>query len=305
MSTNRVLDITNDDHFNATLLSATSQVVIVDFTASWCRPCQLISPVFTQLSNNYPTIMFLRVDIDKCKETARRAAVTSVPSFQVYKRGVKVDGFTGADPARLNTLLRTHQPSVETVTTSGDSQNTTSKSDIPVGQLDLLDCIEKPQVECLNQNKEHPVVNVFSTNNEYLESDCDPQLLIHIPFTQAVRIHSLGFHQLDLKRAPRTIKLFVNKSTMDFSSAETTPSTQDIQLTEQQVSGKQLIPLKYVKFQNVNSITIFVVDNFSSDSDDESDTTAIKHIRIIGTPVQTTKMSEFKRVAGTAGESDG
>ena len=57
------------------------------------------------------------------------------------------------------------------------------------------------------------------------------------------------------------------------------------------------IQLKYVKFQNVQNLQIFVKDNQSG-----SEKTQIDHLTIIGSPISTTNMGDFKRVAGKKGE---
>jgi len=45
--------------------------IIVDFTAVWCGPCRVIKPYFEELSNAYPGLIFLSVDVDAC-EVRRR-----------------------------------------------------------------------------------------------------------------------------------------------------------------------------------------------------------------------------------------
>lgn len=69
------------------------------------------------------------------------------------------------------------------------------------------------------------------------------------------------------------------------------------------VSAKDLeegnaIPLRYVKFQTVQNLQIFVQDNQSG-----AETTRIDHLCVIGSPVSTTNMGAFKRVIGKKGES--
>ena len=50
---------------NAVLMNLGCSVqIIVDFTATWCGPCRMIGPVFVQYSNEFPTLLFLKVDVD-------------------------------------------------------------------------------------------------------------------------------------------------------------------------------------------------------------------------------------------------
>ena len=45
--------------------------IIVDFTATWCGPCRVIAPYFVELSNAYPGLIFLSVDVDACEVRSR------------------------------------------------------------------------------------------------------------------------------------------------------------------------------------------------------------------------------------------
>ena len=48
------------------------KTIKVDFFAEWCGPCKAIAPYFTQLAAEYKEITFLKVDIEKCENTAAR-----------------------------------------------------------------------------------------------------------------------------------------------------------------------------------------------------------------------------------------
>lgn len=58
------------------------------------------------------------------------------------------------------------------------------------------------------------------------------------------------------------------------------------------------INLRYVKFQNVQNIQLFVKDNQAG-----GEVTQIDHLAVIGSPISTTNMGDFKRVTGKKGES--
>uniref|UniRef100_A0A0A9XI43 Thioredoxin n=1 Tax=Lygus hesperus TaxID=30085 RepID=A0A0A9XI43_LYGHE len=81
--------------------SSQAKLVVVDFTASWCGPCQTIAPFYEQLSRKYPNAVFLKVDVDKCQETAVSQRVSVMPTFHFYRNRVKVDSIQGADPQKL------------------------------------------------------------------------------------------------------------------------------------------------------------------------------------------------------------
>lgn len=49
------------DDFDKALKEAGSKLVVVDFTASWCGPCQMIGPKFEDMSHTYTDILFYKV----------------------------------------------------------------------------------------------------------------------------------------------------------------------------------------------------------------------------------------------------
>jgi len=57
-------NIQDDDEFVTVMASVSTKLVIVDFGASWCGPCQQIQPVYTQMAKKYPEALFLCVSYD-------------------------------------------------------------------------------------------------------------------------------------------------------------------------------------------------------------------------------------------------
>ncbi|KAG9451914.1 hypothetical protein H6P81_004818 [Aristolochia fimbriata] len=162
------------------------------------------------------------------------------------------------------------------------------------GQVDLLDFVNWSGVECLNQNTGHSYDNALKQGYRedeglYLESDADEQLLIYIPFTQVIKLHSVVIKGAE-EDGPRSVKLFANKEHMGFSNVSDYPPSDSITLTPDDLKGKP-VTLKYVKFQNVRSLTIFIEDNQSG-----SDLTKVQKIALYGTTVETTDMKGLKKV---------
>ena len=54
--------------------------VVVDFYASWCGPCKMFAPIFEEVSKENENYTFVKVDVDKFEELARRYSVMSIPT---------------------------------------------------------------------------------------------------------------------------------------------------------------------------------------------------------------------------------
>lgn len=95
------------DDVNALVLKAGSagQLVVIDFTATWCGPCQMIAPVFKKLSQDHDDVVFLKVDVDQNPDTAAHYNVSAMPTFIFIKGGVVVERVMGADPNKLQSVV--------------------------------------------------------------------------------------------------------------------------------------------------------------------------------------------------------
>ncbi len=75
----------------------TSGLVVVDFHASWCPPCKLISPVIDELASVLEgRAKVVKVDVDVSPESAARYLVRSIPNVMYFKDGERVDSIVGA-----------------------------------------------------------------------------------------------------------------------------------------------------------------------------------------------------------------
>lgn len=72
------------------------QLVIVDFNATWCGPCQRFAPIFHDAAKKYAgKIKFISVDVDACPEVAKKYGVSSIPQITYIKPDGTVDSHVG------------------------------------------------------------------------------------------------------------------------------------------------------------------------------------------------------------------
>jgi hypothetical protein len=101
-----------------------------------------------------------------------------------------------------------------------------------------------------------------------LISSADEQLLMHVPFTGQVRLHSILIRTSDSDSSPKTLKVFVNQDDMDFEGASEMEPTQVLEVAR--TSEVQEIPVKRVKFNMTRSLALFFEDNWSQGEEEET-----------------------------------
>ena len=95
--------------FDQALKDAGNKLVVVDFTASWCGPCQTIAPKFQAMSEEFTDVIFYKVDVDKNDETAEACGVQAMPTFKFYKNGKEVTTFSGSNEAKLRSTIEANK----------------------------------------------------------------------------------------------------------------------------------------------------------------------------------------------------
>jgi len=151
----------------------------------------------------------------------------------------------------------------------------------------VLEHLDLQQLTCLNEDEEHTFKSIVSnraknTGDAYLLSDVDEQLLLNVTFNQTVRIRSIAIQSSNVAQAPRKIKLLINRPTIGFDDFSEGEFTQEFELTEDQVKEGKRIPLRFVRFQAVNALHIFVESNHG-----DEEQTRIDAIDVYGTAVMT------------------
>lgn len=85
--------ITTEEFENEVLKS--DAPVIVDFYATWCGPCKMLSPVLDEFSEKHPDIKIVKIDVDEETPLAIKFGVASIPTLLLFKNGEKVNQTLG------------------------------------------------------------------------------------------------------------------------------------------------------------------------------------------------------------------
>lgn len=72
--------------------------VLLDFWATWCGPCRMVSPVIDEIAGEHPEIKVGKINVDEEPELASAFKVASIPSLFVVKDGRIVNQAVGAMP---------------------------------------------------------------------------------------------------------------------------------------------------------------------------------------------------------------
>jgi len=162
--------------------------------------------------------------------------------------------------------------------------------------MDNLDeFIEMDRLDCSNQDTANPVANAFKDDGSFLGSDkdVDHQLLVRVSFRQPVKISAIRISgNAEDESGPRVVKVFQGKHDIGFAEAEDETPTQSLELEEGDVNEGKAVQVRFVKFQNVQTLQLFFEANFGSE------VTKVSRIQILGQPSQAMDMKAWKPVKG-------
>ncbi|KAK2741237.1 hypothetical protein FQN57_005699 [Myotisia sp. PD_48] len=332
----KTVEITTTDQFLALLSSST--VVIADFYADWCGPCNAIAPIFEELSKRHSSpgkVTFVRVDVDQQTEISGIFEVTAMPTFILYKDGEVAHRVRGANTKALEQQVAAvvrgigNGDGASGATEASGSGETWLGAAAPRGYQDITEEIEIKSIDLLNRDNafglgkclfDSKKPSGLSTSSkseggeaavDWVESDTDEQLIIYMPFRSSVKIHTIHITSLppssdnddddEVPMRPKTIKLFTNRAhIIGFEEADDINPTQTCTIEPKDwdpKTGTAKVELRFVQFQRVSSLALYVVDG-----DGESEKVRIDRVRIMGETGEKRGMGKLEKFGDEPGE---
>lgn len=176
-------------------------------------------------------------------------------------------------------------------------------SDTEFGGVRTL--FETTQPSTLGAGKGKAAASGSEAKKDWVESDVDEQLMLYVPFTSTLKVHTIQITSNpptagdddddEVPLRPKTIRLYTNKQhALGFEEAEDIEATQSFELKPSDWdpnTATAKLELRFVKFQNVSSIVLFVVDG-----EGDGERTRIDRIRIIGETGEKREMGKLEKI---------
>ena len=91
-------NILTDSDFE-TKINTADKPILVDFFATWCGPCSVLSPILEKLSEDFKDrVIFVKADLDNVSATAQKFNVEKIPTIILFKNGKPINSFVGLVP---------------------------------------------------------------------------------------------------------------------------------------------------------------------------------------------------------------
>jgi len=316
----KTVQITSNEQLTSIIDS--TKTVVIDFYAQWCPPCKAVAPTYEKLGSTLSSpgnIAFTKCDVDACKDVASKYNITAMPTFLIFQDKEEVDRIQGANVPALTQAIRklvtaynnsVHAPGSSSASGSSDPSGWCG-APIAAGYSDISQETEKLLLDILNASSSAGSIKNLLDNSEpgknsevkdWVESDTDEQIMIFIPFRSNLKVHSIhitslpssGDDEEEIGR-PKKLKIYVNQpNIVGFDEAELITPTQEVEIASDSWDKKSntiVVNTRFVKYQSVSSLTIFV-----EEGEDGCEKTRIDRIKIVGEAGDKRDMGKLEKV---------
>jgi thiol-disulfide isomerase/thioredoxin len=319
----KLQDASGQEKDASTVLSG--KVVGIYFSAHWCPPCRAFTPQLAQIytetkAAGHPfEIIFASGDRDEKsfnsylstmpwlaipyaeKKTAGmlRSAfqVAGIPTLVLLDESGNLITKNGRAAIRNGWPFQEVQRTPKTRAAPSTTATASASSATWVnGHSDLTSLVDLKHCECLNETDPGSVGRLYKDDSREVVSDADEQLLIRTAFSERVKLRHIGLQGYRDGRVPACIKIFTNKTSMDFGDTEgpadasfsLTPS--DWKPADGSAEVRAIVDLNARAFRDVSDVTVFVENNV-----EDEEQSALTQLRFFGVPKAGFDMNNLKK----------
>lgn len=313
-------------------LLASSSFVVINFYNDNTPSSVAIAPIYEKLSQQLsrPSIVtFAKVNITHQSQIALSYNVTDDPTFIIFKYQKQVNRYSGLNLHELSGAIQRLTAESKNASegsvrfdknVSNGSAGWTGAAP-PRGYGNVTGSVDARGLDLLNANSDlggamtlfgnsqPSALNISNVatphaeaNRDWIESDVDDQLMLYVPFTANLKIHTIHITSCvsdnddeESPVRPKTIHLWTNRQhNLGFEEADDIPPTQTLEIQKSDWDNETAtakLELRFVKFQSVSTLVLFVAD-----ADGESGRTRIDRVRFFGEVGQMRDMSKLEKV---------
>lgn len=89
-----IMEIKDAEQFEQEVINEDG-TVFIDFYATWCMPCEAMSPIIEEIAKEHKEVKFVKIDVDKNEELAIKYNIMSIPTMIIMKNGEVIKNFIG------------------------------------------------------------------------------------------------------------------------------------------------------------------------------------------------------------------
>lgn len=254
----------------------------------------------------------------------------------IFKNQQVISTVEGADPRKLSDVVKKLAAEADSDGLGGFGETTVvgpgwSGIALPKCYEDVTDQVDVRGLDLLNSDSNFgDARTLFNTTKpsalasgkgkedsgesqlkkDWVESDTDEQLMLFIPFQSTLKVHTLQITSVlpqvvdresdDTPMRPKTIHFYLNRAhILGFEEAEDVSATQTVELQPHDWSdatGTAKVELRFVKFQKVSSLVMFIADG-----DGDGEKVRIDRVKVVGEKGEKRELGKLEKIGDDAG----